>query len=184
MFFVDAPFPKKKDAAAAPADAAPPAPAGPDLPADAETIEKNRHSRIPYLEAREAVELEQKEIKEVRAQLGREVRDICRPEIDEYVDCCVGRLFSIFQCKPHSLRMRRCMNKVETPEWVERRTAELLAEREANGQSLVNNTGKGATRERRAMYNNAILGKVDDPAEVMIRKPGQAKRHVGQGEES
>merc|ERR1712139_397401 len=98
----------------------------PEPPMDAATIEQNRNRRNPYLEAREAVELEQKERKAAKEQLGREVREICRPEIDEYVDCCVGRLFSIFQCKPHSLRMRRCMNKVETPEWVERRTAEVL----------------------------------------------------------
>mmetsp|Transcript_144721 Transcript_144721/g.360784 ORF Transcript_144721/g.360784 Transcript_144721/m.360784 type:complete len:181 (+) Transcript_144721:112-654(+) len=176
MFFVDAPFPKKKDAPSSSASPEPPA----DLPVDAEVVEKNRNARVPYLEAREAVELEQKELKAVREQLGREIREICRPEIDEYIDCCVGRIFSIFQCKPHSLRMRRCMNKIETPEWVDRRTAELLAEREATGESLINNVGKGATRERRAMYNRAILSEVDDPSEMSIRKPQpDYKRHPG-----
>jgi hypothetical protein len=38
---------------------------------------------VPYLEAREAVELEQKEVKAAREQLGREIREACRPEIDE-----------------------------------------------------------------------------------------------------
>mmetsp|Transcript_35181 Transcript_35181/g.101096 ORF Transcript_35181/g.101096 Transcript_35181/m.101096 type:complete len:189 (-) Transcript_35181:47-613(-) len=170
--WVDAPFPRQKDAGSAVPRADPA-----DLPIDQETIAKNRNNRIPYLEAREAVELEQKELKAVRETLGREIREICRPEIDEYIDCCVGRLFTVFQCKPHSLRMRRCMNKVETPEWVEQRTKEVMVERESTGSSLVNNAAKGTTRERRAMYNKAILPEVEDPAEMQIRKPKPNNDH-------
>merc|ERR1712176_1242293 len=92
----------------------------------------------------------------------------CRPEIDEYIDCCVGRLFSVLACKPKALMMRRCMKKIETPEWVERRTAEVLAQREASGQSFVNNATTGVTRERRAMYNRSILPTVEDPSEFII----------------
>mmetsp|Transcript_68222 Transcript_68222/g.211072 ORF Transcript_68222/g.211072 Transcript_68222/m.211072 type:complete len:177 (-) Transcript_68222:12-542(-) len=161
---------------AAPQDPAPSAAAGhddgqcfTDLPIDAESVERNRNHRVAYLEAREAVELEAKELKAVRNLVGKEVRETCRPEIDEYVDCCVGRIFTLSACKPLALRMRRCMKKVETPEFVERRTAEIMAEREHTGESLVNNAAKGTTRERRAMYNRAILSKVEDPSDVIIR---------------
>jgi len=153
-----------------------PAGAFSDLPADAATIEQNRNQRSAYLEAREAVELEQKERKAAKEQLGKEIREICRPEIDEYVDCCVGRFWTIMVCKPEALRMRRCMKKQETPEYVERRMAEILASREASGESVVNNMD-GRTRERRALYNRAILPKVDDAQEFTIRndEPGAPK---------
>lgn len=137
-----------------------------DLPLDDATIAKNKFKRVPYLEAREAVELEQTEIKAVKAQIGAEVREKCRPEIDEYIDCCVGRIFTIGQCKPHALRMRRCLKKVETPEFVERRMAEIRKERESTGESVINNTVSGRSRNRRALYNNAILSTADDEADI------------------
>ena len=171
MFFVDAPFPKKKAAAPEGLAEGTPKPQLDDLPVDMDTVDKNRNRRIPYLEAREAVELEQKELKAVREQIGREIREVCRPEIDEYIDCCVGRVWTMMQCKKYALLMRRCMRKVETPEFVERRTAELLKEREEQGKSIVNNMGKGATRERRALYNRAILPEVDNPIDFQIKKP-------------
>eukprot|EP00811_Abedinium_folium_P013082 NODE_22153_length_720_cov_4.853288.p1 GENE.NODE_22153_length_720_cov_4.853288~~NODE_22153_length_720_cov_4.853288.p1 ORF type:complete len:200 (+),score=34.13 NODE_22153_length_720_cov_4.853288:89-601(+) len=141
---------------------APPA----DLPFDIETVNNNRVGRVAYLEAREAVTLQQEEEKACKEIIGAEVREVCRPEIDEYVDCCVGRIFTINACKPHSLRMRRCLKRVETPQFVERRIKELLAEREANGTSILNNTAKGASRERRALYNSAILPMVNDPSDI------------------
>merc|ERR1719329_920367 len=109
------------------------------------------------MEAREAAELEEKERKAAKQVLGKEIREMCRPEIDEYVDCCVGRLWTIMACKREALLMRRCMKNIETPEFVEKRMREIMAEREAAGESIVNNYGKGATRERRALYNKAIL---------------------------
>eukprot|EP00439_Symbiodinium_sp_Y106_P006663 s6973_g1.t1 len=128
-----------------------------------------RNSRIPYLEAREAVELEQKELKTVREQIGAEIRAACQPEIDDYVDCCVGRVFTILKCKREALIMRKCLTKIETPEYVAKRTAELMAERENQGASLVNNAAKGATRQRRAQYNRAILPEVWSCAAVGSR---------------
>jgi len=163
--FVDQPFPKKKN----PEPTGIPSGVPHELPLDKETIDKNRDNRVPYLEAREAVELENKEMKAVREQLGKEIREICRPEIDEYVDCCVGRIFTVFRCKPKAFIMRRCMRQVETPEWIEKRQSEILAEREAKGLSLVNNTGSGQTRERRALYNKAFLPQVDDPNEFLLK---------------
>eukprot|EP00928_Gymnodinium_smaydae_P046473 TRINITY_DN30968_c0_g1_i1.p1 TRINITY_DN30968_c0_g1~~TRINITY_DN30968_c0_g1_i1.p1 ORF type:complete len:193 (+),score=37.52 TRINITY_DN30968_c0_g1_i1:61-639(+) len=189
MFFVDAPFPKKKDAvpgksapeykpdqdlasgaaAAAPAVSSSRAALPTDLPVDRDTVDKNRNGRVAYLESREAVALEEKELKAVREEIGREVREACRPEIDDYVDCCVGRVFSMMQCKKPALIMRRCMRQIETPEFVERRTRELLKQREEKGMSFLNNSGKGATRERRALYNRAILPQVDDPTDINIK---------------
>eukprot|EP00931_Biecheleriopsis_adriatica_P075449 TRINITY_DN49303_c0_g1_i1.p2 TRINITY_DN49303_c0_g1~~TRINITY_DN49303_c0_g1_i1.p2 ORF type:complete len:193 (+),score=47.52 TRINITY_DN49303_c0_g1_i1:35-580(+) len=166
--FTSAPFPRAKEEE--PARKSAPAPET-ELPFDAETIEKNRNSRIPYLEAREAVELEQKEMKAVKEKIGAEIREMCLPEIDEYVDCCVGRIFSIMACKKQALVMRKCLAEKETPEFIKRRTAEILAEREAEGASVVNNASKGTTRQRRAQYNRAILPEVDDPSEFLIRKP-------------
>eukprot|EP00435_Cladocopium_sp_Y103_P040978 s572_g11.t1 len=122
-----------------------------------ETIERMRNNRIPYLEAREAAELEEREVKVVKEQIGAEIREKCQPEIDDYIDCCVGRIFTILACRKEALIMRKCLMKIETPEYVEKRTAELLAQREANASSVVNNAEKGATRQRRALYNRAIL---------------------------
>eukprot|EP00747_Dinoflagellata_sp_TGD_P182415 gnl/TRDRNA2_/TRDRNA2_36660_c0_seq1.p1 gnl/TRDRNA2_/TRDRNA2_36660_c0~~gnl/TRDRNA2_/TRDRNA2_36660_c0_seq1.p1 ORF type:complete len:195 (-),score=44.18 gnl/TRDRNA2_/TRDRNA2_36660_c0_seq1:145-729(-) len=172
MFFVDAPFPKKKEAEPPPGPATASAGAGlHDLPVDQETVGKNRASRVPYLEAREAVELEQKEVKAARAELGREIREACRPEIDEYIDCCVGRIWTMMACKPKAIAMRRCMKKIETPEYVDKRLEEIMRERESAGTSVVNNVRKGATRERRALYNKAINAEVDDPTDLMINSP-------------
>mmetsp|Transcript_21329 Transcript_21329/g.63650 ORF Transcript_21329/g.63650 Transcript_21329/m.63650 type:complete len:182 (-) Transcript_21329:40-585(-) len=150
-----------------PAEEAPPAP----LPVDQETVDKNRNARLPYFEAREASMLEQKELAAVHESIGKEVREMCRPEIDEYVDCCVGRMFSFIMCKRQAIVMRRCISKIETPEYIDRRVKELLKEREKSGQSLINNRGAGTTRERRAMYNKAIAPETEDPLELMLKKP-------------
>nr|ABV22354.1 conserved hypothetical protein [Noctiluca scintillans] len=181
MFFVDPPFKPTKEvpsdkmeASPAPevsskAAEVPQKPVLDDLPVDLETVDKMRNSRVPYLEAREAVELEQKEYKAARDVLGAEIRELCRPEIDEYVDCCVGRLWSIWTCKPKAFQMSRCIKRHEEPEFVDRRMKEIMSEREARGESILNNTSKGATRERRALYNRAIASSVDDPNELLIK---------------
>mmetsp|Transcript_33176 Transcript_33176/g.50126 ORF Transcript_33176/g.50126 Transcript_33176/m.50126 type:complete len:180 (+) Transcript_33176:60-599(+) len=178
--FVDPPFKWKKEEAERMKEQTP-APAPAELPLDKEEIDARRNHRNAYMEAREAVELEQKELKAVHEQIGKEIREMCRPEIDEYVDCCVGRVFTLLQCKPYAFRLRRCIAKVETPEFVSRRTKELLAEREANGESILNNATKGTTRERRAMYNRAILSNVEDTEDMLIKKPEpQLRKAPGQ----
>jgi len=170
VFFVDQPFAKKKEAA----------PEGPvpehdkgqqfdNLPVDAEQVEKNRNGRVAYLEAREAVELERKELGAARETLAKEIREMCRPEIDDYIDCCVGRVFSMMACKPHAVKMRLCIKKIETPEFIERRISEILSSRDDTGESLVNNARKGSTRERRALYNRAILPNLADSDDIGIR---------------
>mmetsp|Transcript_74993 Transcript_74993/g.139943 ORF Transcript_74993/g.139943 Transcript_74993/m.139943 type:complete len:193 (-) Transcript_74993:136-714(-) len=140
-----------------------------DLPFDEAFIRENTSKRNPYLEAREAAELELKEYKAARAQLGDEIREICKPEVDAYFDCCVGRVFTIFQCKPVALKMQRCIRKMETPEYVERRLKEIMVERERTGDSIINNGG-GVTRERRALYNMAVAPKAEDAADLFVKK--------------
>ena len=39
--------------------------------------------------------------------VGKEIRAKCVPEIDEYADCIVGRTFTMLQCKPAAITMRR-----------------------------------------------------------------------------
>jgi len=108
-----------------------------ESPIPIEIVQQKTDMRIPYFEARESMELEQKEIKAVRAKIGEELREHCRPEIDEYVDCMVGRIWTVLRCKPHAKEMRRCLKKIETPEYVEKRMTELLEERERKGTSLL-----------------------------------------------
>merc|ERR1719235_1697736 len=169
VFFVDPPFKRAKEK---PEPDPPPAPPPSEGPFDSATITKNRNSRVPYLEAREAVELEHKEWKAAKEKLGFEVREWCRPEIDEYIDCMVDRVFSVLVCKPKAIAMRRCMQKIETPEFVERRMTEILREREESGESLINNTGKGRDRKKRAEYNRCFAPEVDDPRDTFIRNSG------------
>ena len=92
---------------------------------------------------REATQIEMKELKEAQFQLGNELREKCRPEIDSYVECCTDRVFSMFKaCKQPAIDMRKCLKKVETKEYVDRRTREILEERLANGTSLVRATDR------------------------------------------
>eukprot|EP00397_Hematodinium_sp_SG-2012_P061429 GEMP01081355.1.p1 GENE.GEMP01081355.1~~GEMP01081355.1.p1 ORF type:complete len:222 (+),score=51.62 GEMP01081355.1:39-704(+) len=104
---------------------------------DPALIAEKTSMRVPYFEAKEAMDLEQKEIKAVKEIIGAEIRERCRPEIDEYVDCMVGRLWTVLQCKPMAKEMRRCLKRIETPEYVDRRIAEVLEERQINGTSLL-----------------------------------------------
>ncbi len=84
-------------------------------PADltAEKLQEGRNARIPYLEMRE-VEVQKIGEESIAKQVvGKEIRDLCRPEIDEYVDCVTDRMFTILRCKPLALKMRRCVAKYE-----------------------------------------------------------------------
>ena len=81
-----------------------------------EQVDYNRNMRNAYAESREAVNLEKKEFEIIDKIIGSEFRDRCMPEIDAYVDCIVGRYFSIWRCKEDSNVMRRCLRLYETPE--------------------------------------------------------------------
>lgn len=158
MFFVDSPFGKKKDTTvpSAPSDAK----AEPEIDFSKidrsktmwippEVVKEKTEQRVPYFEAKEAMDIESKEMKAVRAIIGTELRDHCRPEIDEYVDCMAGRIWTVLKCKPHAKEMRRCLKKIETPEYIERRTNELLEKRQRDGTSLLKSGQRGN-------YNNCF----------------------------
>ncbi|KAF4657162.1 hypothetical protein FOZ61_006437 [Perkinsus olseni] len=99
-------------------------------------LRESRMRRIPYAEVREAVMLERAEEAEVTKIIGAEIRAKCRPEIDEYVDCVTDRYLSLLQCKPIAWKMRRCVKKYETSDFVANRMRELMAEREEAGTSI------------------------------------------------
>ncbi|KAF4672613.1 hypothetical protein FOL47_000301 [Perkinsus chesapeaki] len=91
-----------------------------------EQLRENRMRRIPYAEVREAVMLERAEEAEVTKIIGAEIRAKCRPEIDEYVDCVTDRYLSLLKCKPIAWKMRRCVKKYETSDFVANRMRERI----------------------------------------------------------
>lgn len=78
-----------------------------------EKLQEGRNARIPYLEMRE-VEVQKISEETIAKQVvGKEIRDLCRPEIDEYVDCVTDRMWTILKCKPLAMKMRKCVAKYE-----------------------------------------------------------------------
>jgi len=98
--------------------------------------EKVRDSRNPLSELREAQLLLQTDEKRADQMITKEVRDHCRPEIDEYVDCSTGRTFSMFICKDLAAKMRRCLIKYKTDIDIDQRRSELIEELERKGETL------------------------------------------------
>jgi COX assembly protein 1 len=96
-----------------------------------EKLQEGRNQRIPYLEMRE-VEVQKMSEEGIAKQIvGKEIRDLCRPEIDEYVDCLTDRMFTVLKCKPLALRMRRCVAKYELHTgYASNRINEILDERQ------------------------------------------------------
>merc|ERR1719473_2212000 len=135
-----------------------PAPTSVDVPPELQELaDEFRKKRIPYCEIREMVEIEEREKKVCMDIVGKEMRAKCVAEIDEYADCIVGRTFTLFQCKPKALDMRRCLVKYETPEFVTRRMEELLSERKRK---------QGSLPDQRALHNKCFIP--EDPASVPI----------------
>ena len=91
--------------------------------------------RAGYLEIREYMTVHETERKEVKKQIGAEIREKCAQEIEEFVDCTTDRLLGIGRCREECFTMRRCLRKHENPEFVKKRTNELIAERLENGTS-------------------------------------------------
>lgn len=112
-------------------------------------IEDNRKKRNPFFEIKESTLIEQKEQKEVQKILALEMRDKCRAEIDEYVDCTVGRLWTVLKCKELMKNMRACLKKYENLEYVKFREKQIMEERKKNGTSIMRS-------DERAKYNRFI----------------------------
>jgi COX assembly protein 1 len=100
-----------------------------------EKLQEGRQQRIPYLEMRE-VEVQKMSEEGIAKQIvGKEIRDLCRPEIDEYVDCLTDRMFTVLKCKPLALRMRRCVAKYELHTgYASNRIEQILHERQIENQ--------------------------------------------------
>ncbi|SCA48308.1 conserved Plasmodium protein, unknown function [Plasmodium ovale] len=112
-------------------------------------IENNRNNRIPYFEIKESTMIEQKERKEAQKILALELRNKCRAEIDDYVECSVGKLWTILRCKDLMIEMRKCLRKYENLEYVKFREKQIIEERKKNGTSLHRS-------DERARYNRFV----------------------------
>jgi COX assembly protein 1 len=100
-----------------------------------EKLQEGRNARIPYLEMREVEVQKMSEESIARQIVGKEIRDLCRPEIDEYIDCVTDRMFSILTCKPLALRMRKCVAKYELHTgYASQRIEQVLQERQVENQ--------------------------------------------------
>ena len=105
-------------------------------PPEPDEIRKVRSSRPASTEGREAALFQQQEIKRADQQLTRELRDNCRPEIEDYVECTQERVFSVMACKALAMKMRRCLVKYKTGTDVVTRRSEILEEMQKNGEVM------------------------------------------------
>nr|PVC52209.1 hypothetical protein MACL_00000961 [Theileria orientalis] len=64
---------------------------------------------LSYLEFRESEYKVSKERKEAIKDIAASIRDKCRAEIDEYVNCCTEKNFIIFNCKNQSKDLHKCI---------------------------------------------------------------------------
>ncbi|EPR64855.1 putative CHCH domain protein [Toxoplasma gondii TgCatPRC2] len=112
-------------------------------------IHQSTRRRIEYFEAKQATHYEKKENDAIRKQIGKEIRDKCRPELDEYYDCMCDRTFTFIACRRYAEAVQKCVKKYEEPEAMNKRWEEVAQEREALGLSRIN-------RRQRKYYNKYI----------------------------
>lgn len=123
-----------------------------------EKLQEGRHQRIPYLEMREVEVQKMSEESIARQIVGKEIRDLCRPEIDEYVDCVTDRMFSILTCKPLALRMRKCVAKYELHTgYASSRIEQVLHDRQVENQDTP------ADVNYRSQFNKCYVPSEYDP---------------------
>ncbi|KAL8436069.1 hypothetical protein Efla_002059 [Eimeria flavescens] len=118
-------------------------------PLNPEVVARRTAARVPFFEVKEIAELEKKEMKKIKEQIGKEIRDMCREILDDYVECMMSRTLTFLRCRGLAREVNRCISKYETPEFLERRIKELKAEREAKGISILR-------RRERQPYNKFI----------------------------
>eukprot|EP00922_Rhytidocystis_sp_ex-Travisia-forbesii_P034259 GHVS01050881.1.p1 GENE.GHVS01050881.1~~GHVS01050881.1.p1 ORF type:complete len:212 (-),score=36.78 GHVS01050881.1:293-928(-) len=116
---------------------------------DEKTIESMTNKRNPYIEIREYSWVEEKERKAVRHLVGKEIRDKCRPEFDEYHDCVQGCFMSVSKCEPMYDDVKRCLNQYQNNQQLLIREAEMISQREHSGTGLLK-------MKQRAKYNRFI----------------------------
>lgn len=131
-----------------------------DDPLNPKVVAQRTAGRVPFFEIKEIAELEKKEMKIIKQQIGKEIRDMCRESLDEYVDCMIERTFTFLRCRSLAHAARRCIEKYETREFLDQRIAELKAQREAAGLSLLR-------RNERQPYNKFL----SNSQAIIIPKP-------------
>jgi COX assembly protein 1 len=120
---------------------------GPYSP-DSAAAQRYRDSRPMYTEARERMIFEKAEVKRADEKITHEIRGHCRPEIEEYIDCTTGRLFTVVACRDLAMRMRNCMKKYKLDIDLQGRRAEIIKEFEAQGEVL----DRGVLSRRNSLY--------------------------------
>lgn len=104
----------------------------------AEVIRKaNGDTPLSYLEFREADYKLAKERKEVVNIIGSRIRELCRAEIDDYVNCYGECIVSLLQCRKEAATMKQCVRRYQeemiTPESLHK----LMEERLRTGESFI-----------------------------------------------
>ena len=121
------------------------------IDATAERAKVVLQGRPSAIQEREAAMFAQSERKRADQKITQDLRDKCRPEVDEYVDCTTGRFLSIVACKDLAMKMRRCLVKYKGAVDIEQRRAELVKEMEDQGEVL--------DRDLLARRNNLFTGR-------------------------
>ncbi|CDR96462.1 hypothetical protein BBBOND_0303660 [Babesia bigemina] len=97
----------------------------------------NGDTPMSYLEFREADYKLSKERHEVIKIIGARIRDMCRAELDDYVNCYAEKTYATFSCRKEANRMKRCVRHYQeflaTPESQQR----IMEERLRSGESLI-----------------------------------------------
>ncbi|PFH35549.1 hypothetical protein BESB_052000 [Besnoitia besnoiti] len=126
-----------------------------------EIHDRTRH-RVEYFEAKQATHYEKKERDAIRTQIGKEIRDKCRAELDDYYDCMCERTFTFVACRSFAAAVQKCIKKYERPEVMDKRWQEIALEREALGLSRIN--------RRQRKYYNKYISDVDGSGWLPRRK--------------
>ncbi|PHJ24903.1 chch domain protein, partial [Cystoisospora suis] len=116
---------------------------------DPELIHERTGRRVEYFEAKVATQYEKKEREAIRKIVGREIREKCRPELDDYYDCMCDRTVTFLACRGYAAAVQKCVKKYENSATLPDRWQEIAREREALGLSLVK-------RQQRKIYNKYI----------------------------
>lgn len=115
--------------------------------ADSEKLKARRKTRVPYGELREYEFVSENILNEAKLVIGEEIREMCRPEYDDYVECNVSHFWSQRPCLGLLKHLRKCLTKYEKhSDYVPRRMSELLPDIERK-QVFNNRDTRAATNK-------------------------------------
>ncbi|UKJ88727.1 hypothetical protein MACJ_001972 [Theileria orientalis] len=95
----------------------------------------NDDQPLSYLEFRESEYKVSKERKEVIKDIAASIRDKCRAEIDEYVNCCTEKNFILFNCKNQSRELHKCIRIHQKDATSPEAIRKVMEERYKKGES-------------------------------------------------